>query len=113
MSHLKLPADCTTKADIRTAIDTIDEELIQIFAKRQGYVRRMAELKQHPDEAFDGERIETMVAAIKKRAEDLGLEGDQAENVWRVLIDWNVAYEQRTIAARLAASDVKAPGPAG
>jgi hypothetical protein len=31
----------------------------------------------------------------------LGLEADQAEQVWRVLIDWNVAYEKRTIAARL------------
>ena len=27
---------------------------------------------------------------------------DQAEQVWRVLIDWNVVYEKRTIAARLA-----------
>ena len=97
----KSPADCQTKADIRTSIDALDQQLLKIFAQRQGYVRRMAQLKQHPDEAFDHDRIETMVEAIKLRAEDLGLEGDQVEQVWRTLIDWNVAYEKRTIAARL------------
>ncbi|QDG79067.1 chorismate mutase [Labrenzia sp. PHM005] len=101
MTDLKAPADCQTKVDIRTSIDALDQELLKIFAQRQGYVRRMAQLKQHPDEAFDHDRIETMVAAIKQRAEDLGLEGDQVEQVWRTLIDWNVAYEKRTIAARL------------
>jgi isochorismate pyruvate lyase len=104
MTRVKPPADCVDKSDIRAAIDAIDEELLQIFARRQGYVRRMAQLKQHPDEAFDHERIETMVSALKARAECLGLEGEQAETVWRSLIDWNVAYERRTIAARLAAA---------
>jgi len=104
MTRVKQPADCVDKCDIRTAIDALDEELLQLFARRQGYVRRMAQLKQHPDEAFDHDRIETMIAALKARAESLGLEGEQAESVWRTLIDWNVAYERRTIAARLAAA---------
>ncbi len=102
MLDLKTPSECTAKQDIRTAIDAIDQALLDLFAQRQGYVRRMAQLKQHPDEAFDGERIETMVAAIRHRAEDLGLEADQVDVVWRTLIDWNVDYEKRTIAARLA-----------
>jgi isochorismate pyruvate lyase len=103
MTRLKQPADCVSKTDIRSAIDALDEELLQLFARRQGYVRRMAELKQHPDEAFDHERIETMVAALKDRAEELGLEGAQTEAVWRTLIYWNVAFEKRAITARLEA----------
>lgn len=98
----KQPADCMSKQDIRQAIDAIDEDLVRLFAQRQGYVRRMAQLKQSTSEAFDGERIETMVAAIAARAEDLGLEREQVELVWRTLIDWNVAYEERTIAKRVA-----------
>jgi len=105
MTRLKQPADCTTKQDIRAAIDALDEDLLQIFARRQTYVRRMAELKQSPGEAFDHERIETMVASLKEKAEALGLEGAQAEAVWRALIDWNVAFEKRTIAARLASEN--------
>lgn len=103
MTKLKNPSDCQTKADIRASIDALDQQLLEIFVERQGYVRRMAQLKQHPDEAFDHDRIETMVEAIKQRAEKLGLEGDQVDQVWRTLIGWNVAYEKRTIATRLEA----------
>ena len=110
-TNVKTPADCVNKQDIRTAIDILDEELIRIFAKRQGYVRRMSEIKQHPDEAFDAERIENMVAAIRKRAEGLGLEAEQAERVWRTLIDWNVAWEKQVIAARLE-NNADTPGEA-
>ena len=105
LPDLKPPSECSTRQDIRTSIDHIDEELLQLFVARQGYVRRMAELKSHPDEAFDSERIEAMVHHLVTRAEELGLEGDQVDKVWRTLIDWNVAYEQRTIAARLGGSD--------
>lgn len=105
MTRPKSAEDCHSKADIRTAIDSLDEDLLRLFARRQTYVRRMAQLKQSPDEAFDHDRIETMVAALKVKAEALGLEGDQAEAVWRTLIDWNVAFEQRTIAARLASKE--------
>lgn len=96
----RLAADCTQKAHIRHEIDRLDRALLVLFAERQTYVRRMAEIKQHPDEAYDQHRIDTILAAIRARAESLGLEGEQAEAVWQVLIDWNVAYEQRTIAAR-------------
>lgn len=105
MNRPKSAEDCHSKADIRTAIDSLDEDLLKLFARRQTYVRRMAQLKQSPDEAFDRDRIETMVAALKIKAEELGLEGDQAETVWRTLIDWNVSYEKRAIAARLASEE--------
>lgn len=110
LPDLKPPSECSTRQDIRTSIDRIDEELLQLFVARQGYIRRMAELKTHPDQAFDGERIETMVQRLMTRAEELGLEGEQVDKVWRTLIDWNVAFEERTIAARLEAKQGKVSG---
>lgn len=98
--RLRVAADCTEKAHIRHEIDRLDRALLLLFAERQTYVRRMAEIKQHPDEAYDQHRIDTMLADLRARAEVLGLEPDQVKAVWQVLIDWNVAYEQRTISAR-------------
>lgn len=86
MPDIKAPAACISKSDIRTAIDGLDEELLQIFARRQEYVRRMAQLKQHPDEAFDAQRIEAMVVSLRGRAEQLGLDKDQVDTVWRALM---------------------------
>ncbi|GGB51955.1 hypothetical protein GCM10011316_24940 [Roseibium aquae] len=101
MERSKPPSSCHSKEDIRGEIDRLDLVILKLFAERQGYVRRMAELKQHPSEAFDPERIETMLSALRTRAAELGFEPEQTDRIWRAVIDWNVAYEERTIAARL------------
>ena len=97
---IKLPKDCTTKQDVRVEIDRIDQALIELFAERHTYVSRMAELKTDPHEAFDPDRIEAVICKVRQRATLLGLDDDQAEHIWRELIDWNINYEKGIIAAR-------------
>ena len=94
------PKDCNNKQDVRQEIDRIDKALIELFAERHAYVTRMAELKNDPHEAFDAERIEAVIAKVRQRALDLGLDDDQAEMTWRNLIEWNINFEKGIIAAR-------------
>lgn len=89
-----------TKSDIRTEVDRIDNALIDLLAERHGYVTRMAALKNDPAEAFDAERIESMVVKRRILAEESKGDADQIETLWRVLIDWNVDYERGIIEAR-------------
>ncbi len=96
----KLPADCQTKEDVRAEIDRIDQALLTLLAERHRYVTRMAEIKTDPHEAHDPARIATVIAKQRKRAEELDLDEDQAELIWRTLIDWNINYEKGIIAAR-------------
>jgi len=96
----KLPADCTTKEDVRAEIDRIDQSLLRLLAERHRYVTRMAEIKTDPHEAYDPVRIESMIAKVRSRSAELELDEDQAELIWRTLIDWNVNYEKGIIAAR-------------
>ena len=100
MTAAKLPADCTTKDDVRAEIDRIDQALLTLFAERHGYVTRMAEIKTDPHEAFDPVRIEAIITKVRARSLDLDLDEDQAELIWRTLINWNVNYEKGIIAAR-------------
>ena len=100
MTAIKLPADCETKDDVRVEIDRIDNALIELFAERHGYVTRMAEIKTDPHEANDPARIEAIVAKRRAQALDLDLDEDQAELLWRTLIDWNINYEKGIIIAR-------------
>lgn len=100
MTAAKLPAECETKDDVRAEIDRIDQALLTLFAERHGYVTRMAEIKTDPHEAFDSARIEAIVARVRSRSVDLELDEDQAELIWRTLIDWNINYEKGIIAAR-------------
>ena len=96
----KAPADCHTKEDVRIEIDRIDQALLSLFAERHRYVTRMAEIKTDPHEAIDAKRVEAVIAKQRQRADELGLDEDQAELIWRTLIDWNVNYEKGIIVAR-------------
>ena len=100
MSNNKKPAECQTKEDVRAEIDHIDQLLIKLFATRHTYVTRMAQIKTDPHEAYDLARIEAVIAKVRQRAGAVGLDEDQAEMIWRDLIDWNVNYEKGIIAAR-------------
>jgi isochorismate pyruvate lyase len=96
----KSPADCSTKEDVRAELDRIDQALLTLFAERHRYVTRMAEIKTDPHEAHDPVRIAAVLDKQRQRAEALGLDEDQAELIWKTLIDWNVNYEKGIIVAR-------------
>ena len=96
----KAPPDCATKEDVRAELDRIDQALLTLFAERHRYVTRMAEIKTDPHEANDPARIAGVVAKVRERALALDLDEDQAELMWRTLIDWNINYEKGIIIAR-------------
>jgi isochorismate pyruvate lyase len=96
----KSPAQCANKEDVRAEIDRIDQSLIALFAERHAYVTRMAEIKNDPHEAFDPVRTEAVIAKARARAEAARLDEDQAELIWRTLINWNINFEKGIIAAR-------------
>lgn len=97
---MRQPEECQTKQEIRTEIDRLDKQLIKLFGERFAYVRRMAELKKGPDEAFVPERVDEVLKQIETEAEAAGFDSGLARDLWRTLIDWNIAYEREKIAAR-------------
>ncbi|HEV7345218.1 MAG TPA: chorismate mutase [Devosia sp.] len=100
MTTPKQPDACETKDDVRAEIDRVDQALLTLFAERHRYVTRMAQIKTDPHEARDPVRIEAVILKVRERSLALDLDEDQAELVWRTLIDWNINYEKGIIAAR-------------
>jgi isochorismate pyruvate lyase len=97
---MRKPAECRTKEEIRAEIDRLDRQLIALLAERFGYVRRMAEIKQDPGEAHVQERVDEVLDKVMAEAEAAGLDREMIRQMWEHLIDWNVGYERRMIAAR-------------
>lgn len=102
MPENKLPQACETKQDVRAEIDRIDQALLKLFAERHTYVTRMAEMKANLDEVHAPERITEVITRLRGMATELDMDGDQAETIWRTLIDWNIDYEKAIISARNA-----------
>lgn len=92
---MKRPEDCTTMADIRAEIDRLDEELVALFAERTAYIDRAAAIKEAVGlPARIEDRVEQVVANVRRHAAAHGLPPDKLEKLWRKLIDWSIEREE-------------------
>lgn len=95
---MRPPSDCETMAHIRAEIDALDQELVQLFARRAGYIDRAAEIKAVVDlPARITPRVEEVVANVRRHAVTYGLPPELVEKLWRRLIDWSIAREENRL----------------
>ena len=59
---IKAPENCGSMAELRVAIDGLDQELVALLARRQAYIERAAILKQDRGTVRDQARIEDVIA---------------------------------------------------
>ncbi|MFT7060069.1 MAG: isochorismate pyruvate lyase [Pseudorhodobacter sp.] len=84
--------------DIRAEIDRLDVALVALLVERSDYIDRAAEVKavvKLPARIAD--RVEEVVQNVRRHAADQGLEPDLAETLWRQLIDWSIAREEKEL----------------
>lgn len=98
MTQPKPPADCADMADLRCQIDRLDVDLVRLLAQRAGYIDRAVQLKMANNlPARIPERVEQVIGNARAAAQAEGLDPDLADDLWRVLVDWSIAREARTI----------------
>jgi isochorismate pyruvate lyase len=95
---MREPKDCETMAHVRAEIDRLDEVLVRLFAERAGYIDRAAQIKARADlPARIDDRVEEVVANVRRHAQAQGLPPELVEKLWRRLIDWSIAREEATL----------------
>jgi len=104
---LAIPAaDCRTMEDVRAQIDRLDRAAVGLFAERQTYIERAAELKTARGAVHDDARIEDVVAKVIAEARRQGLSPKIAEPVWRELIARSIALEFEAFDQRAQSREV-------
>lgn len=94
----RAPADCSDMTELRAQIDRVDRALIATLSERRGYIERAAELKQGNGwPARIDTRVEEVVARVRAEAARHELDPDLVERLWRDLIDWSIALEERRL----------------
>ena len=92
------PESCNSMAELRALIDELDGEIIRLLARRAACIDRAIELKQKDGlPARIGERVEEVAANARKNAEAAGLDPEFTETLWRQLIEWSIAREERAM----------------
>ena len=89
---MKKPDACADMADVRTEIDRIDEELVDLLAQRWGYVDRMWQLKQEKAQVASVPwRNREVIDRVRARASEKSMPPEMAEALWRQIIGWGTA----------------------
>lgn len=98
MTKTKPAKDCATMKELRQQIDALDTDLIALLARRTTYIDRAIDLKQIenlPARAVD--RVEEVVANVRRTAEGHALDPELAEKLWREIIEWSIARESKVL----------------
>ena len=88
--------DHSTMAELRAAIDVLDDELIGMLARRLALIENAARIKQRLGlPANIPARVEEVVAKVKQSALRQGFSPELAEDMWRIMIAWSIELEEK------------------
>jgi isochorismate pyruvate lyase len=88
-------------SDLRSQIDILDSELMQLLAKREKLVAEVLIFKKQAQ--LPGRiqhRIDEVINNAVARAEATGANPDLARTVWAAMVEWFVQHEERELAKR-------------
>lgn len=89
MTHL-----ANSLEEVRTNIDRIDKQIIQLMAQRQLYVKEAARFKNTANDVKAPARVEAVISKVKTLAAQHGLDQEIAEAVYRTMIHGFIQKEQ-------------------
>ena len=95
---MKEPSTIATMAELRAEIDALDARLVALLADRARLIDRAAELK--PGEGMPARiaaRVEEVVGNAAAAATAQGLDPALVEGIWRALVNWSIAREERVL----------------
>lgn len=87
------PDDCSNIQEIRTEIDAIDREVIGALGKRFIYVKAAAKFKTSQTSVQAPERFNAMLQQRRLWAEEVGLNPDVIEALYRDLVSYFINEE--------------------
>jgi chorismate mutase len=93
INTIKLPKDCNSKEEIRQQIDIIDKKIIALFTRRFEYVSEIVKYKNDVESVVAQDRKNEVIKLRGKWAEETGLDKSTFEEIYRLLIDSNIAKE--------------------
>ena len=98
MTELTKPDDCKSMEELRDKIDKLDFKIVELLAIRSKFIDRATDLKSiNGMPARIPDRIESVVSNAREAAQELDLDSDLVEKIWRILIEWSIQREAEII----------------
>ena len=84
-------------AEIRAAIDALDDQIVDIIAQRQRLVEAAGRRKVNAAAVPAPERVAQVIGRVRARARESGAEPDVVEATYRAMIGAFVELERRHV----------------
>ncbi|MEM8544380.1 MAG: isochorismate lyase [Cyanobacteria bacterium P01_H01_bin.119] len=91
----KPPENCASLQEIRTEIDRIDQQVIQLLGDRFQYVKAAAQFKNDETSVRAPERFAAMLVHRRQWAEAAELNPEVVESLYRDLVNYFIDEERR------------------
>jgi len=85
--------ECTSLEEVRTEIDTLDDEIVKLIGARNSYIKQAARFKNTVDEVKNPERIAEIIARVRHQALALGMSANLLEEIYTIMINEMVESE--------------------
>jgi isochorismate pyruvate lyase len=92
---MKSPEECEDMADIRAAIDRLDQEVVTLLGQRFAYVKAASKFKTSATTVRAPERLQAMLQQRRVWAEEVGLSADAIEKMYRDLVSYFIDEEMK------------------
>ena len=85
--------ECHTLEEARKEIDKVDEEIIELIARRNAYIKQIAHFKNSIDEVKAEDRIGDVISRAREQAISMGLSPNLINDLYVRMIDAMVESE--------------------
>ena len=92
---MKDSRDCTNITEIRTAVDIIDDQIVELIAIRSKYVKEAAKFKKDEKSVADSNRVQKVIDSKKELAEKYGASPELIEKIYKIMIDFFINEEMK------------------
>jgi isochorismate pyruvate lyase len=90
---VKMPDDCSDMSEVRQGVDATDRALMELLARRYGYMRAAARIKQDRGAVRDETRKAQVIANAAVDAKSRGLPAEDLAAIWNDLVESSIRYE--------------------
>ncbi len=84
---------CDSLEEARGQIDIIDDQIVELIAARNAYIKQLAHFKNSIDEIKAKDRIDDIINRMRSRAIELGLSPNLINDLYIRMIDSMVDTE--------------------
>lgn len=84
---------CHSLEEVRSHIDQLDDQIVELIAARNGYVKQAANFKHSVEEIKANERMEAVMDRVRYKAMEFGVSPNLLTKLYTIMIDAMVEAE--------------------